>query len=41
MRVATRRSNIGDQQDKPGPWWLSLRTGPPMLMDFTPGVAER
>jgi hypothetical protein len=41
MRVATRWSNIADQQDKPGPWWLSLRTGPPILMDFAPGVAER
>jgi hypothetical protein len=29
VRVATRWSNIADQQNKPGPWWLSLRTGPP------------
>jgi hypothetical protein len=41
VRVATRWSNIADQLEKPGPWWLSLRTGPPILMDFAPGVAER
>jgi hypothetical protein len=41
VRIATRWSNIADQQNKPGPWWLSLRTGPPVLMEFTPGVAER
>ena len=41
VRVATRWANIADQQKKPGPWWISLRNGPPILMEFTPGVAER
>jgi PIN like domain len=41
VRVATRWSNIADQHDQPGPWWLSLRTGPPVLMEFAPGIAER
>src|SRR6185503_4003603 len=30
VRVATRWSNIADQQAKAGPWWLSLRTRPPI-----------
>jgi PIN like domain len=41
QRVATRWSNIAEQQPKQGPWWLSLRKGPPLLMNFDPGVAER
>jgi PIN like domain len=41
VRVATRWSNVEDQQKKPGPWWLSLRPGPPRLMEFAPGEPER
>jgi hypothetical protein len=41
IRVATRWSNIEEQQPKPGPWWLSLRPGPPQLQQFAPGTAER
>jgi hypothetical protein len=41
IRVATRWTDIADQQPKPGPWWLSLRTGPPKLMHFDPGAVER
>lgn len=41
VRVATRWTDIEDQQPKEGPWWLSLRTGPPKLMGFAPGVVER
>lgn len=41
IRVATRWTDITDQQTKEGPWWLSLRTGPPKLMNFAPGEVER
>ncbi|MDZ7882210.1 MAG: hypothetical protein U5N53_04540 [Mycobacterium sp.] len=41
IRVATRWSDISDQQPKEGPWWLSLRTGPPQLIGFDPGTVER
>ncbi|OBB20745.1 hypothetical protein A5761_04380 [Mycolicibacterium setense] len=40
-RVVTRWSNIVDQQPKEGPWWLSLRAGPPQLMQFEPGEPEQ
>jgi hypothetical protein len=40
IRVATRWSNVADQQLKTGPWWLSLRTGPPKLLTFDPGAVE-
>ncbi|GJF16701.1 hypothetical protein NGTWS1803_03300 [Mycolicibacterium cyprinidarum] len=41
IRLTTRWTNVTDQQPKEGPWWLSLRKGPPQLMRFEPGVAER
>jgi len=41
IRVATRWTNVADQQPARGPWWLSLRKGPPQLMKFGPGVPER
>jgi hypothetical protein len=41
IRLTTRWTNVADQQPMEGPWWLSLRKGPPQLMRFEPGVAER
>lgn len=41
VRVATRWNNIAVQQPKVGPWWLSLRSGLPKLLDFAPGAIER
>ena len=41
IRIATRWTDIADQQPKEGPWWLSLRTGAPKLMGFEPGFIER
>jgi hypothetical protein len=40
IRVATRWTDIAARQAKDGPWWLSLRTGPPKLMQFAPGAVE-
>lgn len=41
VRVATRWPDITAQQPKDGPWWLSMRAGPPKLMQFDPGAVER
>ena len=41
IRLTTRWTNVTDQESKEGPLWLSLRKGPPQLMRFEPGVAER
>ncbi len=41
IRLATRWSDVADQQPKEGPWWLSLRMGPPQLIGFDPGTVER
>lgn len=40
MRVSTRWPDIEAQQMQRGPWWLSLRVGPPKLLPFDPGAVE-